>query len=316
MKFLSFLTSVNQPNFFEKYRIVCFSGQKDFYPLLFFSLFFKQQKLNGLAVDTVQLEEDSASVMAKLSTSFLGNSSFYWLKNIAELKPKKSKSLLLFLEEYAGQNRIAFFMDETIAYTAQDVDLMVDIPSNIDEMTFFQLATVLGKPLPVYHKENVKKLFHKMRHTVSLDISCMLLRYLTVSGKNTTALLAGGLDHILAPEYSLNTLSKYFFSKDSRSFFKLWGYMADNYSPQFWIAFWSEQLWRAYNLIVLLRNRQFSEAKKISFRLPYAFVQGDWRKFDLKKLQDAHHFLYLIDCSLKNGGDNFALDLFYSQIFA
>ena len=56
-------------------------------------------------------------------------------------------------------------------------------------------------------------------------------------------------------------------------------------------------------------------AKKISYRLPFSFLNRDWRKFSLEELKGAHSFLYTLDYKLKNNCEPGYLDLFYMKLF-
>lgn len=91
--------------------------------------------------------------------------------------------------------------------------------------------------------------------------------------------------------------------------------MQDDYPAQFWIAFWSEQLVKAYGFVLYSQQKNYSAAKKISYRLPFSFTKTDWKKIDQHELVRAHHFLYFYDFHIKNGGTDRMFDLFYSNFF-
>jgi hypothetical protein len=115
------------------------------------------------------------------------------------------------------------------------------------------------------------------------------------------------------PELSLFTLSQYFFARDGMRFFKQWSILKDQYAAPFWISFWSEQLWRASSFIELSEQHNFAEAKRISFKLPFSFIQRDWKNVTVQELKRAHDVLYHCDCAIKNGGDPNVLELFYTD---
>ena len=58
------------------------------------------------------------------------------------------------------------------------------------------------------------------------------------------------------------------------------------------------------------------QAKTMAFRLPFSFIQTDWKKYAPAELRAAHDFVYGMDHQLKNGGDAFCFDLFYSKFFS
>ncbi|MCK5632575.1 hypothetical protein KAH94_02420 [bacterium] len=313
MDLFTFINNLSSENFLHQYKTICFKGLREKYPLLFFSIFFKQIKKQGMvSVETVKTpQEEPTSIFAKLSTSFLGNTSLYWLKNISEFKPKKSKQILDFLKIYSGPNNAVFFVDESALCKIKDFQLTVLLPEKIDQKAFEALAIFFEKSMT---KIKSSQIFKKVR-AVSLDDACLLMEYAQLSGRSVDDFTATWLNKIVEPEYSLIELSKQFFARDTKKFFSLWSTMSKDYSVQFWTVFWSEQLWRAYNFIEQSNKRQFLEAKRISFRLPFNFTKQLWRYTDKDELRKAHDFIYSVDCSQKNGGASFSLELFYTRFF-
>ena len=57
------------------------------------------------------------------------------------------------------------------------------------------------------------------------------------------------------------------------------------------------------------------DAKQISFRLPFTFVQKDWRSYSIRELKNAHQFIYTLDYDFKHGS-TMAFDLFFSKFFS
>ncbi len=313
MDLLSFIQKIS-PDFLQEHPTVCFKGDSKSYPLLFFSQLFRQLKVSyALPVVSVNVEQDDVvSLFARLSTSFLGTTSFYWFKNVSALKGKKGKQLVDFLKKYNGPNGVAYFVDKSTPCTAKDISLLVQVPDKIDKKTFIAIALFLGRNIS---SSVVDSLFKKTR-AIGLDAACLLINYLCLAGRRRSDFFDVWLDKIVAPEQSLVVLSKLFFERDAQAFFTAWSKISKDYSPQFWIAFWSDQLWRAFHFVEQLQRKQFFEAKRLSFRLPYSFTQRGWIRANLKELRSAHDFLYSIDCSLKNGGDPFRLDLFYACFFS
>ena len=99
------------------------------------------------------------------------------------------------------------------------------------------------------------------------------MHYAKVLGANTDYFISAWLEKIITPERSLFTLSTYFFAKKAQLFFAEWKNIFGQYSEQFWIAFWSEQLWRAHHYVDYSKAKQFALAKKIGYRLPFTFMQ-------------------------------------------
>ena len=307
-----FLSHAKAENFYSSQRLVCFKG-KQTYPLLFFSNYFARMKCfySGM-VEVIDLAmEDNAVIRAKLETSFLGMHSWYWLKNFSDLHEQTKLSWLKYLVNYAGPHSVGFFVQEADTEREKIKGLVVDIPEFVDAPLFLQLATFFtdgGIKKDSFLIDLVKK-----NKTISLDTACLLGHYGKLLGSREDPLTNLWLFSIIAPERSLFTLSQYFFVKKSKEFFQQWALIMQDYSEVFWVSFWAEQLWRAYYFTKLNRNKQFAEAKKIGFRLPFSYIQREWKHYSLEELQQAHQWLYEIDYSLKNGGDSSSLELFYSK---
>jgi hypothetical protein len=141
------------------------------------------------------------------------------------------------------------------------------------------------------------------------------MQYMRLAGRGIDEFLKHWVDKIIAPEHSLLILSSHFFAREKQQFFMLWKSMEQDYAPQFWISFWSEQLWRAYNFVEQSDKRNYSEAKRVSFRLPHNFTQRLWTNASLVELRNAHDFLYSVDGSLKHGGAATSLELLYTNFF-
>ena len=118
-------------------------------------------------------------------------------------------------------------------------------------------------------------------------------------------------EKIVVPEESLFSLAQFFFARKKDAFFKVWLNLKDEYNGAFWTTFWSEQLWKAYHVVSLRKEGNFAAAKQMESRLPFSFLQKDWKTFDAKELSHAHDFLYSIDHRLKNGLSDNGLEIFY-----
>lgn len=57
------------------------------------------------------------------------------------------------------------------------------------------------------------------------------------------------------------------------------------------------------------------EAQKIGARLPFSFLQRDWRKHELADLVYCHAFLYELDATLKKSRGELGFDRFYHTFF-
>ena len=315
MNFTTFLQQAQSPDLFYKKPILYFYGAKD-YPLLFFSFLFGQIKKNHqINIQPLDLLQDQARATSQLETSFLGQQVVYWIKNIDDLPAAKKKQWLSYFNTYAGPNFVMFFCTDDADVTIKKRATAVRLPQGgVDSKTFVALMSFFENKITLRSKQFIAKLFKK-HDSLSLDTACLFMSYVLLSGANTEKFFATWLDKLVVSETSLFTLSQHFFAKNIKVFMKLWSEMADNFPPTFWVTFWSEQLWRAYHFVNYSQQQQFAQAKRISYRLPFSFMQRDWRKSSLEELQHAHQKLYEIDVALKNSAGTGAFDLFFSNYF-
>ncbi|MFC1841635.1 hypothetical protein ACFLYA_01055 [Candidatus Dependentiae bacterium] len=320
IEFIDKIKTPQNPSLFDQHYIFHFRLQGGQYPLLFFSFLMKKLKqIIPFDIETIHLDTEKESIAkSKIATTFLGQKKLYWLENISDLKSKDRSKWVKTLQPYCGPNIVAFFSDTDVKLGAKKA-IVVDLDPFVDQKTFLKLSEFCSELLT----KSFAKIFStstglragplSKNKKLTLDMFCMLMRYTFLVGKNHKEFIDTWLNKIIEPEKSLFTLSQYFFDRNAQKFFALWLNIKDDYQEQFWITFWSEQTWRACNVVQLIQAKKVADARRVSFRLPFSFMQRSWRNFNTVELKNAHDFLYKIDYSLKNGGDPFSLDLFYAK---
>jgi len=278
------------------------------YPLLFFSQIITRLKLLNSSFKVLNLQEfDWQQLQATLATTFLGSVQTFWLGDISELSVSYKKELFEYLKTYAGPHTLLFFIDEKEQFQIGSPVIILNeslAPADLDNLFEFLWQTDARRFLTMT-KQNYK--------TLSLDMIILLGQYSIVLGDKTELFMRSWYEKIVQPEESLFILAQSFFARKKDMFYRTWISLKDEYSEPFWTVYWSEQLWRAYH-VVMLRNRQkLQEAKQMSYRLPFSFMQKDWQTTTGKELQAAHDFLYQVDCHVKTGGSSLALELFYHK---
>lgn len=294
------------PNVQCKKSVVCFAGES--YPLLFFSQLFQSIKKHQPLI--VPTQEETGPLFAQLSTSFLGQKSWYWLKSFDEFSKANQQAWFAYLYSYTGPNTI-FFYSSTLPRPIPESWEIIKISPFADTQLIKSILNRTGKTH--MHTASFIKKLALFCDQVPLDTAVVLIQYALVVGADHEQFFSSWMPLLIKPTSSLFALSQAFFAKQSRKLFTQLKGVEQLYVPQFWLSFWSEQLWRASNYITLMRAHKRAEAKRISYRLPFSFLNRDWRQFTPEELQDAHHFLYDLDYSLKNGGSPVFLDLFYSK---
>jgi hypothetical protein len=313
MTFSQFLDSLNSSVSLMQHPVIAFQGGS--YPLLFFSLLCNRLKEQGIALEIIDFANDELSQLeSKFHTSFLGAQRCFWLKDASQLNDRSRKWLYKFVADYQGPHVIAFFAQTDTPLLLNKQSLSIIIPDTIDQKTVQAVIAFAIKNAAANGK--IVAQICKGRDAIALDTACVLMHYAQVLGASTQTFVAEWLDQIIPPEQSLFTLSAHFFAKKPKLFFTMWAVIGPQYSEVFWVTYWSEAIWRAHYYCALTQSKQFGEAKKISNRLPFTFIQRDWKLHSLSHLRQAHQQLYEIDFALKNGAGPEVLELFYSQFFS
>lgn len=289
--------------------VICLQTKE--YPLLFCRSFitFLATLFNKAITPHYMDSDNDAAVMASLQTTFLGQSSWYWLHADETLSKKSYDMWHDFLRRYTGPNVLIFCTSTALAKVPSSW-FVLQLPDNSNAGYFRHIEYIMGiKQSFLGHH-----IFTSVR-TMPLDTAVLLCQYAMLLKKNNETFFATWIPKLLPADVSLFSLSQALFERKSKQFFTQWHQVALRYSPQFWISFWSEQLWRASLYIYLQKSGKKEDARKIGFRLPFAFLQSTWRTYCVSELQEAHHLLYDIDYHLKQGGNEYSLELVYARFF-
>ena len=315
IKFVAFLEKAKKDSFWMDNAFYGFHGEE--YPVLFFSqlfLFLKKKKI--VSFDLAQ-RGSVKDFLPSLQQQFLGEKKLYWLgQQVDQVAKKNKRELLEFLSGYSGPNVVGcFFPDESVFKDFQNSDsFFIQLETVVNYDSFLVITDFFEIEYSTKKKAQIKKFFDGSEG-LPLDVACMLIYYLDVAGIRNTKDLEHYVNIVNPFSGSLFSLSQYFFAKDAIHFFPLWSKMFGTYPDIFWISYWSDQLWRAYNVVTLLTNGKNREARCFSFRLPYAFANKDWKKSSSQEILKAYDFLFKTDYGLKRGLSFCSLDLFFGKYF-
>lgn len=282
-------------------------------PIIFVSKLISTLKKNYTSVKVIDAQQHSVDYIINiLQTSFLGQGLLYWIRGVDEVDKKYRGTITTFIRNYHGPHTVFLFLPE-VSSTSMQNGICIHIPSAIDASTFNELFKFFGYKVNSDTTSFIQTLY-KSFPSITLDQACMMSEYIKVLGKNKPTVLL--LEQIFESEKSLFTLSQYFFAKDTQRFFLLWSRFKEEYSVPFWCMFWSEQIWRAYYAYYYLRQKNYGQAKSIAYRLPFAYLQKDWKLSTANELKCAHDFIYQLDWAHKNNIETaIALELFYTKFF-
>lgn len=318
MDFIAFLQSLNSPEFWQQRKSLCFVSSS--YPIAWFTMLFSQlNKKNTLPYPYQRIlihAAEKKTLYATFNQSILGQFSFFWLGDVSEEKESKSfQELTDFLFAYQGPHALAYFINSSSKLlTKRSTENIIPLPHEITLAEFTEYARFFGITLDAKKTAFLKKAFAS-NASISLDQSCMLINYLELIATKYLDDYSPFLASITGASPSLSLLSELFFAKNIQPFFATWEKVKNDYPEMFWIIFWSEQVWKAHHVITYLQAKDFVAAKKMSYRLPYTFINRDWQKTNALSLVHAYEFLYQIDYAFKTGSTFCSLDLFYMNYF-
>lgn len=271
----------------------------------FLSFFATQRNLTYQSI-AVDLGAGINALERYSCMSLFGGTSFVWCGDFSTLGLSIKKAVGVFGSSYNGPHQLAIFCgekDRTVFSEGMSLHISCDMV--VDREFFLELAhrhavVVSGRVWDVWKKR---------RGDLGLDDACRLIRYTAVLGDASVEEWLNMWEERLFPgEQSLFKLSQYFFARDRVLFMKLWEKISRDYPPEFWIVYWSEQLWQAHMVVASMQNKV---KPPMTNRLPFSFLQRDWRKCELRELVVAHTALYNTDFSLKNGiAASYAIELF------
>jgi hypothetical protein len=292
--------------------VVCFTIKKE-YPLLYFSQLISKITQEHSPLISIDLTGEIGSIQAQLESSFLGNSQRYWLGYIDALPKAVFKQWQSYLDAYQGPNSLYYvtLYDQKLEKKRNSIV----IPDDLNKQEFRGLFTFFVKEPNHIDLQRIDQLYMKV-DVIPLDIACLLLNYMRVMGSQSQEFYTSWLEQILLPKQSLFVLSQYLFAKKLNIFLPYWHEVKSQYVEQFWISFWSDQLWRAAFYCKYMAESKITDAKTIGQRLPFSFLQKDYKSHSFDELYKAHQWLYDLDYDLKHGSSSIGLDLFLYNFFA
>ena len=316
MKFEEFLQKIPDHSFWKKHHNFCFRATTPSYPFSFFSLllpFFNQKQtfLNPIKHVPNQMYE-TTKISALLTQSILGMHYTYWLGDVSHLAKEKKNNPFNLITSYTGPHAIIYFLTNSVKIKSDAI--IIDLEDRITISSFKQLLNIFEINIHEKKLTLLEHLFQKVR-SIPLDAACACIQYIDLIHTKMFPSFLNYFIKTLEIQPSLLQLAENFFSKNTKTFFSQWFKIKDEYPNMFWLAFWSEQVWKAFFVTNFLRTNDFAKAKKMSFRLPFTFLQRDWKKYYPSYFQHLYQQLYTIDYATKNGSLFCSFDLFYSNHF-
>jgi len=253
-----------------------------------------------LFLDLASISIDQAK--RDITMMFLSGPIIYFFKNFYSLNKEHKINMRNFLSKYEGPNYLFIFdvkVDDNDSITIED---KITLENYNQLFSFFY-------PQLAHNKLFTSKLF-ALNKKYSMNTACVLMNYEPVLGQNTEYFFNFWFNKIVEQDKSLFKLSQFLFAKD-KLFFEHWNDLKPEYPIEFWIAFWSDQLFQAFNFVLLGKKGDLKKAQEQVKRLPFSFIKKDWQFYTLSVLSQAHEFLLNLDFGVKNGIRDINLELLY-----
>ena len=308
MQLIDFLQKSSTDPFEGKY-VVLFHRKKEAkgaVPSLFLATLFSRikEQYPGSSLDVE--DRSLPETMVQLRMSFLGSRLLYFVKNTHLLPLAEKRLWSQYLTTYEGPHCLLVY-DSPRSPT--ETMLTIELPEKVDSMLYSLLFRFFHPEAPL-DTGFVRKLFMQ-QPTITLEAAVTLMSYQTVIGKNADLFFKDWFARIQSPQKSLFQLSQYFFAQQPQQFFNYWKGCKEDYPEEFWVNYWSEQLWQAVLFISRAHTEGIESAKEQAYRLPFSFIERDWKRYTPQSLVNAHQFLYQFDYTLKNSIESQGLELMY-----
>lgn len=312
MDLVSFLEltkkSAELPNSF----IVYFSA-KIKQELFLMQLFNYYKTLGFHQISSINIQDmNFDEIQFNLTSSFLSSKSIYFIKDFDLANTNLKSNLLNFFKNYTGPNLI-FFLDTAKHAILQNLNsvLCVDLPDQINLEINVALHNFFY-PQYIFDPLFITKALQK-QNNLSIDQALILMQYQISLGRKFDNFFEIYLEKIIPSDKSLFLLSQHFFSQDFKEFFNYWQEIKADYPEEFWIPYFSEQIWQASIFIHTLNTLGLIEAKKSAYRLPFSFINKHYKNFNFSFLSKAHDDLYFLDYNFKNGVTQIGLDVWLTK---
>lgn len=298
----------------QQFKVILLRS-KHYSPLAFDKILKYFSRFLSSSVQKIDLDQDLSLIQNKLYTTFLGQTSTFWFGDLSLLSSKKKRSdWLSLLQSYQGPHQIIGWLSEEDIVNHSSGVVMIEVMESYTTDMISKLSFLYDESKPEVTAYFFGRLY-RVKKEYTLEQLSLLQSYASYLGKNMDVFFDSWLDQLVISDVSLFFLSQLFFEKRTDEFFIQWHQVRPYYSDQFWTAFFSEQLFKAY-FFVQLQGRIPTEQKQLTYGLPFSFLKHDWKLYQPSFLQQAHEQIYTVDISLKSGGNVHCLDLFLAKFFA
>jgi hypothetical protein len=259
------------------------------------------------------LGEEQCGYEQMLGTAFLGHTQIYITPWLGDLKDDVVKTFGAFCTTYKGPHYLIVWAKEKQGawFSKGGVVQMVE---GAGALSTSQLAT-----LPALQETSRRAFAQALLaryKNLSYEQLATCLAYAPLLGRSYDVFLETWAPKILNQKRSLYTLSGLFFGPSYKAFLTEWQAQSADYPPEFWTVYWSDLAWQAYVYRVCMQTGREADAKVAARRLPFAFVQREWRSREPAQCAQLVTAFSAVDHTLKNGGTALGLEVAFLNWFS
>lgn len=257
-------------------------------------IFLRKKQLHNVSILDLK-EKELAVITQEISMSFLGDKKCYFLLNLDALAIKQKNEYITFLADLKSPHIIFVFTHTTIIKNTVSCSISFEYTEQ-EAREFMRFFGKFNQP----QLDCFLPLLKTKRGKITLETLLRSLHYIQVVGSNSVEFFQDWAPRIFKSDDSFFNLMEYFFANDTKNFLHVWSMYKNKYSFSFWTTTFSQQLFKA-TLFVTAKQQNKIPYKKIEFRLPFSFLNKDWKLHSIEKLTNAHHEIVMLDIKFKQG---------------
>src|SRR5438105_7694822 len=264
-------------------------SQQSGHSVLFSSLLLQHISHQNLNVQILNLDQNKRDeVHHILSMKYLGESIYYLLKGFCYLSVQEQEKWTHFIVNYQGPHRLILFISPEFIHVQSQFCMNVKIPETVTPAELLYLSQYFDQKHTLASIARLAHIIEQYVEKIKFDTAVMLIYYASVlSPRLIEQFILIRAPHFLYDEQSLFILADAFFAREKK-FFLLWNQVFDKYSVQFWINFWMDSAGKAALYCHYKRIGEHDNAKTISHRLPFGFINKNWKSHLPKSLINLH----------------------------
>jgi len=239
------------------------------------------------------------------------NVKIFFIKNISIVDKNIKKLWFNKIFNYNGIHKLILIVNELDLNNSNVKFDVYKIDKKINKVSCKKLYQFFSGKYIIKYMDYI----YDIKDFYNIDELLILMNYQYLV-KNYDKDLTIFLNKLIFNKQSLFTLSSYFFALDKYNFFNYIEFIKYDYTPEFWLSYWADQIWQAIVYIDNIKNGKFSNSK-IDFKgLPFSFFNKDFKIYiDNFLLENSYIFISNIVKNINSDINYNYLDLFYYKFF-